>query len=620
VHPWKVTYDKTGVGTHAIERGRGHSLLSPLVAHAFKTLRVSATLWDGYGWWPINSAPSVMPFEDEHGREAERGPYNDRMFAEAKRSKRIVRGEHAGYSDYFVPVMLDKKVVAILAVGPFALARSTSTDILERWRWITGRQGHPTDPEFAAYLSTTLSILVLDARELLALERLLACFAELMGGTGRADALMTRIGLLRAELEPVRKFERAWDVVRQMVDDRSQRTWHGVYHAYELKTLGLPRVADHVLVGLTVNRSAILDPVDEAIRRDGFQRASVDLARAVGGVIAGQVGDHGVVFLSSASGTPQRKKQKLMELSERAAALGRQRFGFSLHFGASVSPESVSLSRSYLAALGAAESALAQGIRIVFADELGSPPGHSLRHLRHELGRAVEEDPSVLGARFDRYLEAVTVQCGYRMESARAHLDVGFEQMTEALLKSVALDQKSYAMLHESLERATASARTLSDLLAAYRRVVVDVSQAVQAPVEAHHDRSLRLAVDYIHQHYTETLSVERVARLAGFSENYFSRLFKKRERKNFADYVCGLRVERAKQLLAGTLLDMRRVAELSGFHSPQYFARVFRRSLGTTPLEFRKAPLVGTAVPSAEKYKQKARKVPRKRKKAPLR
>ena len=298
--------------------------------------------------------------------------------------------------------------------------------------------------------------------------------------------------------------------------------------------------------------------------------------------------------------------------------LGRQRFGLAVHFGASVTPESVSLGRSYHAALAAAESALAEGTRIVFADETKKPTGDSLRQQRHDLGRIVEEDPNVLAARFDRYIEAVIVRCGYRLEAVRAHLDVGFDQMTGGLLKSVALDQKNYAALYESLERAATNARTLSDLLAVYRRAVLDVSQALQAPVEAQHDRSLRRAVDYVHQHYTDTLSIKRVARLAGFSESYFSRLFKKREHKNFADYVCGLRVERAKQLLASTGLDMRRVAELSGFHSPQYFARVFRQALATTPLEFRRRfTVAGAPDLPAEKYNHKARKVPTSRKSA---
>jgi transcriptional regulator GlxA family with amidase domain len=52
-----------------------------------------------------------------------------------------------------------------------------------------------------------------------------------------------------------------------------------------------------------------------------------------------------------------------------------------------------------------------------------------------------------------------------------------------------------------------------------------------------------------------------------------------------------GLRLERAKQLLARTRHDVTRVASLSGFDSPQYFCRAFRQNVGTAPLKYRASP-----------------------------
>jgi two-component system response regulator YesN len=55
-----------------------------------------------------------------------------------------------------------------------------------------------------------------------------------------------------------------------------------------------------------------------------------------------------------------------------------------------------------------------------------------------------------------------------------------------------------------------------------------------------------------------------------------------------FERYLRQLRIERAKQLLVSTDLDMQRVAQLSGLGTRQYLARMFRRVLGMTPLEYR--------------------------------
>ena len=134
--------------------GFGHALLAPLVAHIFRLLGVSAAVWEhGTTWFPIYAEPSVVSFEPEHAVEEERYAYNSRLIEEVLRRKRTIRGEHAGYSDLFVPILVGGQVAGILVTGPFALARPTSVGILERWRWLTGRQGQPADAEFRSYLT-----------------------------------------------------------------------------------------------------------------------------------------------------------------------------------------------------------------------------------------------------------------------------------------------------------------------------------------------------------------------------------------------------------------------------------------------------------------------------------
>ncbi|HEV8244789.1 MAG TPA: AraC family transcriptional regulator, partial [Polyangiaceae bacterium] len=332
---------------------------------------------------------------------------------------------------------------------------------------------------------------------------------------------------------------------------------------------------------------------DDAIRFDAFQRASVELARKAGDAIAGRVGEHGVVFLSAASGSAERKQQKLVDLAERARALARQSYGLSLHFGASSATRggAAVLSRDYHAALAAAESALTQGVRLVLSEPGAKQPRASLRHLRQELGAAAEEHPGDLAARFDRFLEAVAIHCGYRVEPARAHLETGFERMAERLTGSGALDRRSFEALNDALDRAAGAARTMNELFAAYRSAVSDVSAAVLQPVPARQDRGLRGAVEYIRQHYTEPLSVKQVAKVAGFNPTYFSLLFKRRERVTFEKYVHALRLARAKNLLTRTELSITRVAELSGHGSLPYFCRIFRRAVGKTPLAYRNDP-----------------------------
>ena len=142
--------------------------------------------------------------------------------------------------------------------------------------------------------------------------------------------------------------------------------------------------------------------------------------------------------------------------------------------------------------------------------------------------------------------------------------------------------------MSEGLERATQEARTVDGLFAAYRKVVAGMSDAVRRPVPARQHRSLQRAVEYIHKHYREPLALGSGFARCRVCSELLSALFKQREGMRFERYIRQLRIERAKQLLASTDLDMQRIAQLSGFGTRQYLARMLRRGLGMTPLEYR--------------------------------
>src|SRR5258706_5268153 len=98
--------------------GFGHALLAPLVVQVFKALRVSASVWkQGTDWFPIHSEQAFGSFELEHAKEIERGRYNHRNASEVRRRKATVRGDFAGYSDFFAPIIVCEQVAGILITG-----------------------------------------------------------------------------------------------------------------------------------------------------------------------------------------------------------------------------------------------------------------------------------------------------------------------------------------------------------------------------------------------------------------------------------------------------------------------------------------------------------------------
>ena len=398
---------------------------------------------------------------------------------------------------------------------------------------------------------------------------------------------------LATQLRAVRFVENIWEVARTLTDESTSRIWSSQHSINQLHDLGIEKSPDHVCVGLLVSREGDADPVENVLKRDAFQRACVELGRTAGNVLSGRIGDHGVTLLSAAQGSEERSRRKMVDLAERASLLARKRFGLTVHFG--VSTLKGELPVQYQEALAAAESAMSRSLPIAHAGS-AAPTISPLSKLRQELGGLVEEKPERLPARFDRFLEAVAVVSKYRIEPARAHLEAGFERLTEALNARGTLDQRGLENVRASVARAAEEARTMNEIFAAYRRAVQDIAQAMDRPDEAHHDRSLRRAEEYMRKHYAEPLTLERVARVAGFAPSYFSKLLQKRRRMGFVKFLTQLRIERAKELLIGTSLNLQRVAELSGLSTRFYLNRLFKQWTSETPIEHRQRAARGHA------------------------
>jgi two-component system response regulator YesN len=168
------------------------------------------------------------------------------------------------------------------------------------------------------------------------------------------------------------------------------------------------------------------------------------------------------------------------------------------------------------------------------------------------------------------------------------HLDAGFERLAEAVAADGLLDEKSTSELWTSIERASDAARTVAALVAAYRRIVADLAQALGSPTRARRDRSMRRALAFVREHLSEPLPLARVARAAGFAPKYFCQLFRQSEGVAYATYLRDLRVARAKEMLRLTRLTVERVGRSCGFRTRTHFHRAFRRSVGMTPMAYR--------------------------------
>jgi AraC-like DNA-binding protein len=563
------------------------ALVTSDLTAAFADLEVSVALCvPGGHWHALHSIIDIQAFEYEYGVNSRRWPYNEHHFAEATRTRSLSRGEHAGFHDWFVPVCDATGVRGILAAGPVALGRPSSADVLERWFRITGLQGHLGDPSFAHYLSATLSTITLEGPQIAAFETLLSAFADLIAGERPVASIAPEADAARAKLSEVRSVERMWQVARGMVDQREVHHWTGRSSLETLQRLSLKHVPQHVVVGLVAGEEDVRDPVAGVLRRNAFQRECVALARRVGQMVSGRIGEHGVFLLVDDKGARTRTRTKLDDLATKMAGAAR-RFDLRLRCGIGHGTDSTSLSDCYRSALWAAEKALSDGLGVVHGNPKPVRRAKQLRELRNQLAESASHSRSI-SARFDQYVEAVLIHCGYRLEPTRAHLESGLERLGAPLLATGALDERSFDEMFTRMELSADVAETTTALVTAYRRLVSDIEAAIRAPRETQQERNLDRALRHVREHLDQPLDLQTVARVAGFAPNYFSQLLKHDYGETFEGYLQHLRIERSKHMLDGGLLGIAGISRLCGFRTRNYFHRVFKRAVGMTPSQYR--------------------------------
>ena len=97
-----------------------------------------------------------------------------------------------------------------------------------------------------------------------------------------------------------------------------------------------------------------------------------------------------------------------------------------------------------------------------------------------------------------------------------------------------------------------------------------------------------RRVLAYIKEHYCEDITSRHAAEALYLDNSYFCRLFRARFGICFSHYLCGYRIERAKELLRDADLSVSSVAEAVGFHNFSYFSKMFRQNCGVSPSCFR--------------------------------
>lgn len=105
-----------------------------------------------------------------------------------------------------------------------------------------------------------------------------------------------------------------------------------------------------------------------------------------------------------------------------------------------------------------------------------------------------------------------------------------------------------------------------------------------------HNVMRLRPVIEYISKNYGEKIYVETLSDMIAISPDYFTKMFKDSIGKTPIDYINGLRINHSLRLLSMTDTPINDIADMLGFTNPNYFHKIFKSYMDTSPLAYRKS------------------------------
>ncbi len=123
------------------------------------------------------------------------------------------------------------------------------------------------------------------------------------------------------------------------------------------------------------------------------------------------------------------------------------------------------------------------------------------------------------------------------------------------------------------------------DLAALLLQILSHLAQAASNSSKA----PLMRSVAYINSSYTEQIPIPRLAAMENLSNSRYHVVFKQVTGKSPSEYITGLRMLHACELLSGTDMPVKQIGILVGYSDSHFFSKIFKKNLGVSPTEYRK-------------------------------
>ena len=114
-------------------------------------------------------------------------------------------------------------------------------------------------------------------------------------------------------------------------------------------------------------------------------------------------------------------------------------------------------------------------------------------------------------------------------------------------------------------------------------------AQALPQSAASESAECVKKALIYMEKHYAERVTLSDIALCCGLSRSELCRAFHRYTGRTPLSYLCHLRLRRSLPLLVAGEVSIAETASRCGFAGGSYYAEMFRRYFGVSPLAYRK-------------------------------
>ena len=126
------------------------------------------------------------------------------------------------------------------------------------------------------------------------------------------------------------------------------------------------------------------------------------------------------------------------------------------------------------------------------------------------------------------------------------------------------------------------------DLCAWISTALNEFIELVYSSQDAKKVTQIRPTINYIDANYDKPITLTEIAKASCLSVSRLAHIFKEQMGITIIDYLTGVRIKQAKQLLLATGQNCTEICFEVGYNNQSYFTRTFKEQVGMTPRQFR--------------------------------